>query len=186
MSSLITTPASGGGGGGGMADPGANGVMVRTALNTSVARTITGTSDQVTVTNGSGVLGSPTISLAAAARYRQHTIVIDGQGSAPVANSKLYFRFGYAGTITKVSLLADVSGSIVLDVWKDTYANYPPTIADTITASAKPTLSSAIKSEDSSLTGWTVSFSAGDCFAVNVDSASTLTKATLTIETLGA
>ena len=32
------------------------------------------------------------------------------------------------------------SGSIVIDVWKDTYANFPPIVADTITASAKPTL----------------------------------------------
>jgi hypothetical protein len=51
------------GGGGGIADPGANGVLVRTALNTTVARTITGTANQITVTNGTGVSGNPTLSL---------------------------------------------------------------------------------------------------------------------------
>ena len=56
---------SGGGGGGGMADPGANGVVVRTALDTTTARSIAGTSP-VTVTNGDGTGGSPTISMPAA------------------------------------------------------------------------------------------------------------------------
>ncbi|HEV3330670.1 MAG TPA: hypothetical protein VG096_06805 [Bryobacteraceae bacterium] len=53
------TPA---GGGGGLADPGANGIVSRTALNTLTARTIGGGSG-VTVTNGDGVAGAPLISL---------------------------------------------------------------------------------------------------------------------------
>lgn len=47
----------------GLADPGANGVVVRTALNTTTARTITGTTNQVSVSNGDGVSGNPTLSL---------------------------------------------------------------------------------------------------------------------------
>ena len=50
-------------GGGGIADPGSNGILARTALNTASARTITGTTNQVTVTNGDGVSGNPTLSL---------------------------------------------------------------------------------------------------------------------------
>lgn len=49
-------------GAGGMADPGSNGILARTALNTTSARTITGTANQVTVTNGDGVSGNPTLS----------------------------------------------------------------------------------------------------------------------------
>jgi hypothetical protein len=50
----------------GIADPGAGGMLARTALNTTAARTITGTANEITVTDGSGVAGNPTLSLSAA------------------------------------------------------------------------------------------------------------------------
>lgn len=100
----------------------------------------------------------------------------DGQGSAVAAGSLVYVRVPVAGTITSATLLADQSGSAVVDVWVDTYANYPPTVADTITAAAKPTLSAAIKSEDTTLTGWTTSVAAGSVVAFKVDSCSTITQ----------
>jgi hypothetical protein len=40
----------------------ANGLMTRTAAGTYAARTITGTTNQITVTNGDGVSGNPTLS----------------------------------------------------------------------------------------------------------------------------
>lgn len=91
-------------------------------------------------------------------------------------------RFPYACTITQVDLLADQTGSIVVDLWKDTYANYPATVADTITAAAKPTISSATKATDSTLTGWTTSVAAGDIIRVNVDSVTTCTRVALVIK----
>lgn len=102
--------------------------------------------------------------------------------NAPSAAQQFDFRFPWAGTIVKWTLLGDASGSIVIDLWKDTYANAPPTVADTITASAKPTLSAAAKNESSTLTGWTTSFAAGDVVRGNVDSTSGLTRATLILE----
>ncbi|MDP3043112.1 MAG: NosD domain-containing protein, partial [bacterium] len=41
----------------------ANGIMVRTAAGTYTARTLTGTPDEITITNGDGVAGVPTFSL---------------------------------------------------------------------------------------------------------------------------
>lgn len=70
--------------------------------------------------------------------------------------------------------ITPISGSIVIDIYKDTYANYPPTAADTITGSAKPTISSDIKNTSSVLTGWTTAFNAGDILIPNVDSVSGL------------
>ncbi len=89
----------------------------------------------------------------------------------------------YAGEFESVRLVAidGATGSIVVDIWKDTYANLPPTDADSITASAQPTISSATKSEDATLTGWTTTFSAGDWLIFNIDSVSTFTVITLSL-----
>lgn len=106
---------------------------------------------------------------------------IDGSGSAIQTGIQGDIRFPFACTITKAHLLADQNGSIVIDLWKDTYANFPPTVADTITASAKPTISSALKAEDTTLTGWTVTVAAGDIIRVNVDSCTTIQRCALVL-----
>ena len=85
-------------------------------------------------------------------------------------------------TITEWTLLADVSGSAVIDIWGDTYANYPPTVADTITGSAKPTISASTKGRSSTLTGWTTTIAAGSTLRFNVDSASTVNRVTLSLK----
>jgi len=115
------------------------------------------------------------------AQEGQLSIEIDGQGSAIATGAYGYWRVPYACTIDSWDLVADQSGSIVIDVWKDTYANYPPVDADSITASAPPTLTSVIKDQDATLTGWTTSLAEGDYLAVNVDSITTVEKATLTL-----
>lgn len=104
--------------------------------------------------------------------------VFDGGGALlPTGARKAYVNVPFDCVIVRWRILADVSGSIVVDIWKDTYANYPPTVADTITASAKPTLSSVIKNESTTLTGWTTALSFGDVLEFNIDSVTTVTKA---------
>ncbi|MGH9630069.1 MAG: hypothetical protein ACRD7E_17265, partial [Bryobacteraceae bacterium] len=46
-----------------MGDPGNNGIVARTALNTTAARTITGTPGKITVANGDGAAGNPTLNI---------------------------------------------------------------------------------------------------------------------------
>lgn len=83
-------------------------------------------------------------------------------------------------TITGWDLIADASGSIVIDVWKDTYSNFPPTVADTIAGSEKPTLSTAQKNQDTSLSSWTTTLTGyTDWLGFNVDSATTVKQVTL-------
>lgn len=107
----------------------------------------------------------------------------DGLGSAPAVGSKGYVNCPFAGTIVAATLVSDATGSIVIDVWKLAFSTTNlPTVANTITAAAKPTLSSAKGSQNTTLTGWTVAVAAGDTFGFNVDSASGLMKATLTLK----
>lgn len=104
------------------------------------------------------------------------------EGAAVTTGIKAYLSIPVSGAITKVRLFGGVSGSVVLDIFKDTFANFPPTVADTITASAKPTLSSSQSFEDTTLTGWTVGVTAGDVIAFNVDSASLFGFLTIELE----
>ncbi|MFN8621169.1 MAG: hypothetical protein U0869_10535 [Chloroflexota bacterium] len=99
---------------------------------------------------------------------------IDGGGAAITTGIKGDIHFPFAWTINQVTLLADAAGSIVIDLWKASYASYPPTVANTITAAAKPTLATAAKSKDATLTGWTTAVAADDVLRINVDSAATV------------
>lgn len=108
--------------------------------------------------------------------------VVDGGGSAITTGLKSLVRVPFDGTITGWTVMSDVVGSVVVDVWKDSFAASPPTVADTIAGTEKPTLSSAQKAEDTTLTTWTTAITAGDVLAFNVDSASTVTRVIVQLE----
>lgn len=112
----------------------------------------------------------------------QKGATVDGGGSAITPAIIGYATVPISGTITKVRLLADQAGSAVVDIWLDSFANFPPTNADSITGGNEPTLSAADKYEDSTLTGWTTTVTAGDVLGFNVDSASTITRLTVELE----
>ena len=67
-----------------------NGVIVRTGTGTVAARTITGTTNQITVTNGDGVSGNPTISLPTTLTLPSNLVVpgnLTVQGTASFQNT---------------------------------------------------------------------------------------------------
>lgn len=125
--------------------------------------------------------GASAVEFQTGAEVEAIEFVIDGGGSAITTGEKGHLEVPWDCTIQRVTTLADQSGSIVVDIWADTYANFPATDADSITASAPPTLSTAQKAQDSTLTGWTTSLSAGDIIAYNVDSAGTVTRVTISL-----
>jgi hypothetical protein len=100
------------------------------------------------------------------------SFLIDGGGVALAAGLKGWYQVPVAGTIVAARLVADTTGSAVVDLWKEVYGSLPATVADTITAAAKPTLASAQKYQDTTLTGWTTAVAAGDWIYVNLDSIS--------------
>jgi hypothetical protein len=111
---------------------------------------------------------------------------IDNGGSVITTGLKMGYVIPFACTITQATTLgvlpADTAGSIVFDIWKTTYAGAPPLNANSITASAPPTITAAKKSQDSTLTGWIIAVTAGDVLFCNVDSCSTFTAASLTLQ----
>lgn len=124
----------------------------------------------------------PTARLAANVKILTITFIIDGGGSAITTGQKGHLRIPFACTINRVTMMADQSGSIVVDIWKDTYANFPPDNADTITSATPPTITTAQKSEDSTLTGWTTAIAADDILAFNVDSCATIQRVTISLK----
>jgi len=111
-------------------------------------------------------------------------IWVIGDGTAVITTGiKGYLPIPYAGTIVAARLLADQAGDLVVDIYKDTYANFPPVAADKITAAAPPTLTADDKYEDTTLTGWTTSITAGDILAFEVTGTpATVTQVTLELE----
>lgn len=96
----------------------------------------------------------------------------DGGGSAISSPNIIYKRVDFDCTITGVEIKATTSGSATIDVWADSYANYPPTDADTITGGNEPATSAGVKDQDETLTSWTTSLTKGDEVGFNVDSVS--------------
>ena len=110
--------------------------------------------------------------------------IIDGGGAVITTGEKGHLPpLPRAMTVTGWTILGDVSGSIVVDVAKDTYANFPPTFpADSIAGTEKPTLTSAQKNQDRTLTSWTTALAKDDIISFNVDSATTVTRVTIGLE----
>jgi hypothetical protein len=111
-------------------------------------------------------------------------LTIDGQGSVIPTGIAGDLWMDRDCTIISWQLLADQSGSIVVDIWKDTYANYPPTNADSITGATPPTIATAVKAQDTSLDDWTVDIARGDTLRFNVDSATTIERVVVALTTI--
>jgi hypothetical protein len=93
-------------------------------------------------------------------------------GTAVSTGTTPSFTSPFAGTIISATLTGTLSASTcsaVIDVWKTSAAI--PTVANTITASALPTLSTATYAQNTTLTGWTKTIAKNDVLMANVQSA---------------
>lgn len=109
----------------------------------------------------------------------------NGNGSSPSTGvSGDLPNIPFNGTITGWTLRGSPSGSLELDIWKNTFAiGDPPVVGDSICASAYPALSSAEANDSvaSPMTGWTTTVTAGDAFRFNIRSITTVTFFTLIV-----
>lgn len=177
---VATNTTHSGGDGSDHADVAANTVLAHAESHTVASHsdtTATGAQLNTLVGGGETTLHSHATSIDEAIE-----VCIDGGGSAISTGIKVDVVAKCAMTVDSWTILADQSGSIVVDIWSDTFANFPPTVADTITGAEKPTLSSATSNQDTSLasgSGWSIT--KGDVLRFNVDSASTVTRVTVAL-----
>ena len=136
----------------------------------------------VGIAGTSGTSGSAGTSGTSQTAAGSFGITVDGGGSVIPTGLRGFVVMPYSGTITEWTIIGDQSGSAVVDIWKVAYAGMPPDVGDSITASAKPTLTSSQTAQSSTLTGWTTSVTSGDVIAFNVNSATTVTRLNLSIK----
>jgi hypothetical protein len=97
----------------------------------------------------------------------------------------IHINFAIMGwTLTGSDAAGTATGAIKIDIWKDTYANYPPTNADSICNGHEPEIvASGTKAQDMDLGDWlTRIVRAGRHLAFYVDSCATFTLATLALK----
>lgn len=112
---------------------------------------------------------------------RTINFVVDGGGSAITTGSKGFIIFDNAGTISQWTLLADQSGSVVVDIKRSTYSGFPTT-SSLIGAGTAPTLSSAQKQQASPLSWTSATLVAGDVLEFSITSASTITRLVISLK----
>jgi len=115
--------------------------------------------------------------LEAATPLRTLGVTFDGDGSPPTVGSIGYIVAQFAGAINRWDIIADASGSAVVDVWKA--AGSIPTNANSIAGTEKPTLTAAQLANDSALTTWsTLAVAVGDVLGFELESVATCTRIT--------
>jgi len=103
-------------------------------------------------------------------------VIFDGGGAEIADDLFADVEFPVACTIKTARVLADQSGAIAIGVWKDTYANFPPTVDDSVDIFS--IAASGTKSEE---TGLSLSVAAGSIIRFNVNSCTTIQRATLAL-----
>ena len=98
-----------------------------------------------------------------------------GSALDPTKEVTLNHVVPYDATLLGVALTTrDASGSCEVDIWKDTFQNYPPTVADTIVGSNKPEIITGVIYVDLVLDGWaTKQVNAGDVIAFKLETCTT-------------
>lgn len=139
-------PPTGSGGSSGLPDPGSNGLVARTGSGTTAARTITGPAAGISVTNGDGVSGNPTLALA------NDLAAIEGLSGTGIARRTgtdtwtvgtiVSIAEGGTGETTGPAALRALAGSQALSISSGTVAvDCSSGLRCTITVSANCTIS---------------------------------------------
>lgn len=152
---------------------------VTTAGQAVITKIVQGSGLSISATGADAGTGDATVSLSTSALAVSVNYVIDGAGDTITTGSKGYLEIPFAMTITGWTLMADQSGSVVVDVKKSTYSGFPTTTS--ICGATPPTLATAQKAQLLSLSGWTTTVSTGDVLEFVVNSVTTVQRITISL-----
>ena len=108
-------------------------------------------------------------------------LTIDAGTSVITNGSKGYVSMPYGGTITGWDMFANISGSIQVDLKKASFSTFPTTTS--VTSGNYIGMTTSLKSTNSTLTGWSATFSQGDIYEFNVISVSTVNRVNIVLRT---
>lgn len=136
---------------------------------------------------GSNVLSWDGSALTPTALTDNIEFVIDGGGSTIATGMKGYIEVPWDCTLTRATLLADQTGSVVVNIYKCSYSEFDagathPVVGDKITDTTPPSISSGVKSQDTVLAGWGKVLIAGDILAYNIDSVTSIQRVTVSLK----
>lgn len=106
---------------------------------------------------------------------------IDGGGDEISDGIKCDVYVPYDCLIVAATLLADQSGDIEIDIWKQALGSYPPDAGNSIVDVTPPTISGTDNSQDTTLTDWDTAIAAGDTLRFNVNSCTDIERVQLTL-----
>ena len=139
--------------------------------------------DRLTVGTGAGrktlINGEDAPGGELSGTYDAPTVDATHSGSAITTGKKGHVEIPFAIEIEGWTILGDQAGSIVVDVNRSTFAGFPTLTS--IAGTELPTLASAQKNQDLTLTTWTTTIAAGDVLEFEVDSAATVQRVTVAI-----
>ena len=159
---------------------GSTGLAVRTAADTWAQRTITGTSNEITISNGDGVSGNPTVSIPSSLTFTGKTVT-GGTFSGPAITTPgagLTFNGSTSGSTT-LAATATASGALTLPAATDTLVGKATT--DTLT---NKTFDTAGTGNSFSIAGVAVTANTGTGSVVRATSP-TITTPVLTTPAIG-
>ena len=126
--------------------------------------------------------GNELVVLSGSTRYSALEVILGDGSSVVTVGAKGYVEVPFECYITQGTVLADTTGILVVDVWKDVYSAYPPTNSDSITASNPLMISGTNKVQDSTLTGWDTHLLTGDILGFEVENSQTIEQATVSLK----
>ena len=109
------------------------------------------------------------------------TFVSSDGVTALTAGAKTYLTLPFSCTIAAWNIAVD-AGTATIDIWKIATGTAIPTVANTITAAAKPAIAANTAARSTTLTGWTTAVAANDIIGLKLDAVATATYVNLTVE----